>query len=44
MTAFLRYSRSRGLVPQGIHGVKWLVVVTFKASGCNDNYGYYAYQ
>jgi hypothetical protein len=30
MTSVLRYSRSLGLVPQGIQGIKWLVPVVFK--------------
>src|SRR5215510_8622067 len=31
MTSVLRYSRPPGLVPQRIHGVKWLVPVVFKS-------------
>jgi IS6 family transposase len=30
VTSVLRYSRSLGLVPQGIQGIKWLVPVVFK--------------
>ena len=38
MTSVLRYSRSLGLIPQGMHGFKRLVPVVFKfiRYGCQD--------